>query len=270
MILSESRRQNETVGPGSAPRRRIRTGFTLIELLVVIAIITLLAALLASGLVAARRSAQRAVCTGNLRQINLGVRLYSDDSNDKSPMPAIPSRYPYSAYKELMKSYVDSRGASSPRDKLFSCPADTFYYDLALRQPAYVPRSFSSLAGSDYSSYMFNAGNLMGHPAGSLARPGIAGLSLGAIKHPARTLLIFEAPAAIPYSWHNPKWPKRPAYFLPPRYSNFIFSNAMDLASFVDGHVSYVAIFWKPPSPAGLCACHYDPPPQYNYQWSPD
>ena len=45
--------------------------------------------------------------------------MYSDDSNDKSPKPAIAVSNPYDAYKELMKSYVGLRGQSSERE---SCP----------------------------------------------------------------------------------------------------------------------------------------------------
>ena len=62
-----------------------KKGFTLIELLVVIAVIAILAALLFPAASAAKRKGQRTICLNNLPQINLGVRIYSDDSNCASP-----------------------------------------------------------------------------------------------------------------------------------------------------------------------------------------
>lgn len=253
-----------------------RAGFTLVELLVVMVIIAILASLLLAAVASARGKARQITCLNNLRQIALGVRLYSDDANDKAPKPPTVVSHPYDAYKELMKSYVGLRGKSSPQDKLFACPADTFYYDYVFGHhphsapmAGYVAESLCSRSDYDYSSYLFNAGNLFGTKEHPMHRPGIAGLPLSSIKHPARTVLVTDAPALMPFSWHKPK---HPLYLVSTRYCpNLVFNNAMNMASFVDGHVSYIKIYWNGvPRLVFSVAANYDPPEGYEYQWSPN
>jgi len=68
----------------SAARQR-SAGFTLIELLVVISIVALLVALLLPALSKARESAQIAMCLSNLRQIGIGLHIYSTGYDEHLP-----------------------------------------------------------------------------------------------------------------------------------------------------------------------------------------
>jgi prepilin-type processing-associated H-X9-DG protein len=160
-----------------------------------------------------------------------------------------------------MKSYVGLQGASSSQDKLFACPADTFYYDWpSLTCQA---RSMHGQPKSDYSSYHFSGGNgCTNSPPPFLQEtcyPGVFGYRLASIKDPAKTVLSLEGCAVFPWSWHQPQ--KLPA-------GQCGVKDAKSMIGFVDGHVQYIKMYWNPAFQ--LTAACYDPPGEYDYKWSPD
>jgi hypothetical protein len=209
----------------------------------------------------------------NLQQISLGVRMYSDDANDSTP--SLGKGQPvWFRYRELLQAYFGLSGPPSPNDKVFACPSDTFCYRFSRSKGMeFLTQGHYAQSNYVYSSYEFNGANQVTNAEirqwGYNALPGISGYRLSSIKHPAATVLIAEASAYWPYSWHEPK----PARMLSNGFLLPMFNNARDVVGFVDGHVDYIMMYWNSSTDAnGLysMALLYNPPPQYAYQWSPD
>lgn len=78
-----------SAGKNTWPREthvaRLENGFTLIELLIVIASIAILAALLLPTLNKATDSGQSVSCMNNLKQLQAGYLMYTDENGDRQP-----------------------------------------------------------------------------------------------------------------------------------------------------------------------------------------
>ncbi len=139
--------------------RRSIHAFTLVELLTVIGIVSVLAAVLFPVFVAAKRTAQKSVCTSNLHQSILASNLYSDDYDDRFVLPRYEIAHGNTdgqdrLWPQLLQPYLKSF-------RVLHCPADAdpdpvddglFDSDLPLNDPdaRYYAQALRSNIGYNY------------------------------------------------------------------------------------------------------------------------
>lgn len=117
------------------PRKQCEPGrgFTLIELLVVIAVIAILAAVLMPVFAQARKSAHRASCGSQCRQVYDAIMMYAADRDSRLP-PALtniltPGREAYAGYAGVVtwpvwcRNYFKANEYSGKTWRITRCPA---------------------------------------------------------------------------------------------------------------------------------------------------
>lgn len=126
----------KTITPAGADRAAM--AFTLIELLVVIAIIAILAGLLLPALAKAKAKSQRIACTSQLKQLGMGITLWTLDHNDTFPpagMQVGSGNQPDATWDSYINSYIGGNlsqatlaaGVIDAGDgpKVLRCPGDS-------------------------------------------------------------------------------------------------------------------------------------------------
>ena len=83
----------------------------------------------------------------------------------------------------------------------------------------------------------------------------MGGKPFSSVREPARLVLVGELSGAFALSAHERKHP-------------YQFNNARNVMSFVDGHVSYIPIYWNGVRGFDGLSFLYAPPEGYEYRWS--
>ena len=160
-------------GSGMHHQKHVSTAFTLIELRVVIAIIAILAALLLPALSRAKGSAQRVACANNLRQIRLGLALYTTEHSG-----LMPPRNPFDRWPaQLQSHYSDLKILRCPGDLMANLEAST-----TNTLPDFAPRSFLMNGFQDF------------YTTGGKAPPKglLPAMNESNLRHPTETILFGE------------------------------------------------------------------------------
>ena len=181
-------------------------GFTLIELLVVIAIIAILAAMLLPVLAKAKAKAQRIQCASQIKQLDMGIILFTVDNNEMYPPGGFAgpggatitwdcwiNNYigGNATQKEMSSGVFISEDdpvaaveagqfgfAVAPR--VITCPADRFgKVDWMAGPPEFATRSYAmNAAGGGYGPYVQVDDKGRTYPLPDLNQPGGHGVGM--------------------------------------------------------------------------------------------
>lgn len=185
---------------------RHKKAFTLIELLVVIAIISVLAAILFPVFARARENARRASCMSNLKQIGVGITMYTQDYDEHMPSAAFsntdgvrefiyPSGVPsanatwYFVIQPYIKNYQIFNCPSADKDLYYrGSYTTTLSYSYNYKAP--VPAKLSGMSGGACNASNWNCGVDMG--VDSTGSDGARGANLAAIEDPSGTIAAID------------------------------------------------------------------------------
>lgn len=204
--------------------RRVRLAFTLIELLVVIAIIAILAGILFPVFARARTSAQITTALSNMKQIGIGVHLYTE--NYDGVLFKIRHENGRKSWKHAIQPYL--KNADVFRDPIN--PAAKLPDEQAAQTDPFKP---TFVRGYFYYRPFFKTGNWQD----------LANYTMRSVHEPARALLIAENKDVYPdYGpWMQYLYNGQNGWKIP-NWGGFKFEDKRMVVIFMDTHAKITGL----------------------------
>jgi prepilin-type N-terminal cleavage/methylation domain-containing protein len=151
--------------------------FTLIELLVVIAIIAILAAILFPVFAQAREKARETACISNMKQVGLGLMMYTEDFDEGFPCGMSQLN---GAGKDYGMGWLGQLYPYIKNGQVFNCPSDTYNV---------TPGTNDMKVSYAYNQWLDSAGG---------SQPAV--IYLNALTSPSNVIALLEVTGGYTYS----------------------------------------------------------------------
>jgi prepilin-type processing-associated H-X9-DG protein len=233
--------------------------------LVVIAVISILAAILFPVFARARENARRASCMSNLKQIGLGIMMYTQDYDEKYPQDRIPTAQtpPDGVWASNLWFWQQMIYPYTKSDQIYICPS-------------------SPITGQKPYDSQYGINTLI------TGWQGATSISLGAVNSPSTTYLAMDS-GMYSMDMYYIHTPAKDYWYIPgtkkyagvsPSFSNS--QNETDYASdgrhfdgnntlFADGHVKWLktADIWSEAMKCHIGSSSSDTCPTDQSDWNP-
>jgi prepilin-type N-terminal cleavage/methylation domain-containing protein/prepilin-type processing-associated H-X9-DG protein len=182
-IIDSLRKESCSLGNGHSDSNSRNRGFSVVELLIASVIVSILCLLAVKISGAMSTQTKTAICSHNLRQIWVAIKLYADDHNGALPGPSYQAiTYASPSVPQLLISYTGGN------DRIWDCPARPVLRDY--KRTGYLQGLYRDETGTSRQFF--------GYPerGATPESPSVKFVTLSQITNPSYKWLLMDADAA--------------------------------------------------------------------------